>query len=261
MPQLLGERAQRVLAAAPVQVRAGHDHRPLGVAQQRGGALDARRRAGAVRGSGSAAGLVGARRLHEHVVEREVDERRARVRRQRRGAAPRRRGPGSRRCAPAVAASLVSGRTNGTWSISWSEPWPQRIAGARPPSTTIGELFCCAEPSALMPFVTPGPAVSAATPGSRVTFAHPSAAKAARLLVAGVDDVDALLAAAVVDREQVAAREREQLAHAVGLEALGDQPAAVDLGLALRLGRHPDERYRLLNTIDTGRLPQPQTRE
>ena len=36
-----------------------------------------------------------------------------------------------------------------------------------------------AEPSALMPFVTPGPAVSAQTPGSRVTFAQPSAANAA----------------------------------------------------------------------------------
>ena len=32
---------------------------------------------------------------------------------------------------------------------------------------------------ALMPFVTPGPAVSAHTPGSRVAFAHPSAANAA----------------------------------------------------------------------------------
>ena len=31
----------------------------------------------------------------------------------------------------------------------------------------------------LMPLVTPGPAVSAATPGSRVALAHPSAANAA----------------------------------------------------------------------------------
>ena len=30
-----------------------------------------------------------------------------------------------------------------------------------------------------MPFVTPGPAVRAQTPGSRVTFAQPSAANAA----------------------------------------------------------------------------------
>ncbi len=78
-----------------------------------------------------------------------------------------------------MAAKRVSGRTNGTWSISCSEPWPQRIAGARPPSTSIGEWFMSAEPSALMPLVTPGPAVSAHTPGSRVTFAQPSAANAA----------------------------------------------------------------------------------
>src|SRR5437899_10867008 len=34
--------------------------------------------------------------------------------------------------------------------ISCSEPCPQRICGARPPSTTIGELFCSADASALM---------------------------------------------------------------------------------------------------------------
>ena len=78
-----------------------------------------------------------------------------------------------------VRAERVSGATNGTWSISWSEPWPQRIAGARPPSTTIGEPFISAEPIGLMPLVTPGPAVSAATPGWRVAFAQPSAANAA----------------------------------------------------------------------------------
>ncbi len=40
---------------------------------------------------------------------------------------------------PGVAASFVSGATNGTWSISCREPWPQRVAGARPPRTSIGE--------------------------------------------------------------------------------------------------------------------------
>ena len=78
-----------------------------------------------------------------------------------------------------VAASFVSGRTNGTWSISCSEPIPQRPAGARPPRTSIGEWFDWALAIALIPFVTPGPAVSAQTPGSRVTFAQPSAANAA----------------------------------------------------------------------------------
>ena len=80
---------------------------------------------------------------------------------------------------PAVAASLVTGRTNGTWSISCNDPWPQRKAGARPPSTSIGEWLACAEAMALIPLVTPGPAVSAHTPASRVTLAQPSAANAA----------------------------------------------------------------------------------
>ena len=87
--------------------------------------------------------------------------------------------PGISGVAPAVAASLTTGRTNGTWSISCSEPWPQRNAGARPPRTTIGEWFCSADAIPLIPLVTPGPAVSAATPGSRVTFAQPSAANVA----------------------------------------------------------------------------------
>ena len=129
-----------------------------------------------------------------------------------------------------MAASLTTGRTNGTWSISCSDPCPQRNAGARPPSTTIGEWFCSAEAIALMPLVTPGPAVSAATPGSRVTFAQPSAANAAVGLVAGVDDLDALVAAALVDREQVAAGEREQAADAVRLQPPGDEAAAVRPG-------------------------------
>jgi hypothetical protein len=87
--------------------------------------------------------------------------------------------PGISAVLSAVAASFVSGRTNGTWSISCSDPWPQRMAGARPPSTSIGDPFIWADAIALIPFVTPGPAVRAATPGCRVTFAHPSAANAA----------------------------------------------------------------------------------
>ncbi len=79
----------------------------------------------------------------------------------------------------AVSADLTSGETNGRWSISCSDPEPQRISGARPPSTVIGELLACAPAIALIPLVTPGPAVSAATPTPRVAFAIPSAAKAA----------------------------------------------------------------------------------
>jgi hypothetical protein len=61
--------------------------------------------------------------------------------------------------------------------------------------------------------------------------------------VADVDEVDALGAAAVVDREQVAAGEREELRHAVRLEAARDQAAAVQLRRLLRLRGHRGGTY------------------
>ena len=137
----------------------------------------------------------------------------------RRRAAPRRSGPGSRRWCSAVRASLVTGATNGMWSISWSEPCPHRNAGARPPSTTIGEPFCSAEAIAAHAV---GHARARGERGQTRLAGGlgPSlGGERGRLLVAHVDDVDALVAAAVVDREQVPAREREQLRHAVRLEA------------------------------------------
>src|SRR5262249_58129789 len=81
--------------------------------------------------------------------------------------------------AAAVAACLVIDATIGTWSSSWSDPEPQRACGARPPTTSIGVPLRYAEVIALTPFVTPGPAVNAATPGRRVTLAQPSAANVA----------------------------------------------------------------------------------
>ena len=66
-------------------------------------------------------------------------------------------------------------------------------------------------------------------------------------LVAHIDDVDALLAAAVVDREQVAARQREELRDPVGGESAGDQAAPVQLRRAFGVRAHrPDP-------IDTSR--------
>ncbi len=50
--------------------------------------------------------------------------------------------PGISAVEEAVVASFTSGRTNGTWSTSCSDPRPQRSAGARPPSISIGEWFC-----------------------------------------------------------------------------------------------------------------------
>ena len=79
----------------------------------------------------------------------------------------------------AVVARLVIGASTGTWSNSCSEPAPQRLCGARPPSTTSGEPLKCAVVTAETPFVTPGPAVSTATPGRRVSLAVASAANVA----------------------------------------------------------------------------------
>ena len=67
----------------------------------------------------------------------------------------------------------------GTWSSSWSDPEPQRASGARPPSTTNGAPFSHAVVTALTELVTPGPAVTAATPGRRVSLASASAANTA----------------------------------------------------------------------------------
>ena len=179
--------------------------------------------------------------LHEDVVEREVEERRARVRRARAAPARRRPGPGSR---PSIAPSRPAssaGATNGTWSISCSEPWPQRIAGARPPSTSIGEWFCCAEAIALIPLVTPGPGGQRGDARLARDLRPALGGERRGLLVADVDEVDALRAAAVVDREQVPARQREQLGHAVGLQPPGDQPPAVQRRRLLRLSAHGGE--------------------
>ena len=80
---------------------------------------------------------------------------------------------------PSVIAFFVRLRTTSTWSISCSEPIPHRVMGARPPMTNIGVSLAWAWANADAELVTPGPAVTAATPHSRVTLAHPSAANAA----------------------------------------------------------------------------------
>ena len=82
-----------------------------------------------------------------------------------------------------------------------------------------------------MPLVTPGPAVSAATPGAPGGLGVALGGPDGRLLVADVDDLDALLLAAVVDREQVAAREREEVIDAPRAQGARHEAAAVDGGL------------------------------
>ena len=165
--ELLGERAQRLLAMTPVEVRAGHDHRALGVAQQRDRALErvaVGRRAG--RGSGSVARRLAAPRPRMKTrssgksrnvgpecgvtaaAQRLVDEAGDLGRRPRR----------SRR-ASSAGARTARGRSPAASPAPSASP----ARGRRARASASGS----AAPSAiaLMPFVTPGPAVSAATPG------------------------------------------------------------------------------------------------
>ncbi len=133
----------------------------------------------------------------------------------------------------AVAANRVSGATNGTWSISCSDPCPHRNAGARPPSTTSGDWFCCAAAIALIPLVTPGPAVERGDAGHPGHLRPAFGGECGGLLVAGVDQPDVLGAAAVVDGEQVPAGEREDGVDAAGAQPSGNQMSGVDRNWSL----------------------------
>jgi hypothetical protein len=78
-----------------------------------------------------------------------------------------------------VRASLVTVSSSGGWSNSCRLPLPHFSAGARPPITTSGDPLNCAWVIALTPLVTPGPAVSTASPGVRVSLPSASAANTA----------------------------------------------------------------------------------
>ncbi len=73
----------------------------------------------------------------------------------------------------------MTGASSGGWSISCRPPEPHRESGARPPSTTTGEPLNQAVVTALTVFVTPGPAVTTASPGFLVSRAVASAANTA----------------------------------------------------------------------------------
>ena len=151
-----------------------------------------------------------------------------------------------------VSAALTSGSTNGTWSISWSEPEPQRISGARPPEDRDRRAVVEGagdRAHAVRHARAGGQRGDGRLAGRlRVPLGRPDR----RLLVADVDDLDALFLAAVVDREEVAAREREEVLDAARLECPSDQAPAVDgRGRGLLGGCHrardPIVRERRLN--------------
>ena len=68
---------------------------------------------------------------------------------------------------------------SGTCAISWSEPRPWLNVGAAPPRSTSGLCAAHAFATPVTASVTPGPAVTIATPTPRVSRAQASAACAA----------------------------------------------------------------------------------
>ena len=235
--KLLAERAQGVLAVRPVEPGAGHHHGPLGVAQQLGRAVQrvavglGRPRRVRQRGGG----VCVHRRLHEHLVHREVEE-----------------GGAGGRLERGVQ-GLVDERGDVGGGLGGSGQLGQRrderdvvdlLERAHPPACGRG---AAAEREHRRAVHQRGrhPAHPVRDARARRERAHarlpgglgPALGRERRgLLVADVDDVDALLAAAVVDREQMTAGEREQLRDAVRLEALRHQAPAVEGGRLLSLG-------------------------
>ena len=117
-----------------------------------------------------------------------------------------------------VRASLETGAMIGGWSSSWSVPLPQRLAGARPPTTTSGE------PRELRLGDRADPVGDARAGGE-----HGEARRAGQLarrlggeggglLVADVEDPHRRVGRhrAVVHREDVGARQREHRLDPVG---------------------------------------------
>src|SRR5213080_3764811 len=120
----------------------------------------------------------------------------------------------SRRACGTDTAHLVIGFIRSTCAMSWSPPMSWKKRGACPPMTTIGMLARQAVATPVTASVSPGPAV---TIDPRLSGdARPAVGGVRRgLLVAHVDDADALVEAAVVDRHDVPAAEREHEGHAL----------------------------------------------
>lgn len=76
-------------------------------------------------------------------------------------------------------AHLTCGENSASWSMSWSAPRPLSRVAVAPPSTTTGDCASCAFFTAVTVLVTPGPAVTAATPAVPPRRATASAAKTA----------------------------------------------------------------------------------
>ena len=78
-----------------------------------------------------------------------------------------------------IAAHFVIGFISESWSNSCSAPHSACASGRAPPSTTSGVWAARQFATAVTVPVTPGPAVTSATPHERRTLPHASAACAA----------------------------------------------------------------------------------
>ena len=168
--EVLGGRGERLRRAVPVDVAADEERRALAPTAT----IAASRLDGVVVDrlvpQPGAVGDVAVGRSED--VEREVEEDRSAMAAGRRAARhrgrPRRPSTGS----VTVAASLVIGASDRhVVELLQRAGAPARRCGARPPRTTSGDPLNIADVTAEMPLVTPGPAVSAATPGRRVSLA------------------------------------------------------------------------------------------
>ena len=226
----------------PVEAGAGHRHRPLGPAQELRGPLHALCRAGRARVEHRSRLRLGHRCLCEHVIQREVQERgpggRLEGGRDRLVDQPRDRGRG-------VGGTGQLGERRDEWHVV------DLLERSHPPAARRRTPAQHQHRRAVgLRRRQRAHAVGHARSGSQRADADPARGlrptlrgEGRRLLVAHVHDVDALLAAAVVDREEVAAGQREELRDARGSQPLRDEPTAVDL-LLLGLGGHRSAGYR-----------------
>ena len=113
------------------------------------------------------------------------------------------------------------------WSMSCSAPRPCRAVGAAPATTITGDWASWAFLTAVIVFVTPGPAVTAATPGRPVSRATGVGGEDGGGLVPGVDDPDPEGLGADQHAVRCAAAQGEQEPNALRPQDLGHQVSAV----------------------------------
>ena len=164
-------------------------------------------------------------------------------RRGRRAGSPGRTGPGApwkhsrkaidtmsatRSVSGTVAANLVIGVIMSTCGRSCSEPILCWLSAPWPPISSIGLSARKALATPVTASVVPGPGGDDRAAGLAGDARVAVGGVGGDLLVADVDDLDALVDAAVVDVDDVAAAEGVDHVDALGLQRLGDQVTAGD---------------------------------